>query len=696
MISRLIIFCAKWALIAMVPIFLFSFLQKVGRDWGIGLCQYIGVPTNDQSIGTFFFDFPQVFLPAATFLGTVCAAYLSGIGSRMTLRIATVIAAGIAAWPIWVDVGRVFPANRAAIFSYWSYYEQYGDLMLGTVLAVSAALLVGIFLVISQGPRRLQQSKDGRVIDKNGPWRGKYDTMFALWWRHFWARNDGIVIGERYERCKEINWDQTPWGSAVAWVCKTLSISIIGGGSAPLIRANPKGHLLTLAGSGAGKSTGYAIVNLLLGWWKTWIVMDISSELWRATARVRELLGRRVVYINPSDPDTWGCNVVANLGKTPETRDVDAKKIIGWIKSQQAAGGGGGNEVFTDHGWSITQAIIMIEMIRSERENRPWSLATVAQILLSADIEAQIQGFYLAYPEVADLLGPVLATAAVETRSGYYANATKNMKTVADATGKRLWSGWARRNFELTDLIRGGTDLYIRMNTDDLPMFKSGLQLFFGALNTEIRRACESENPEFCKGDKLREQLVYLLDEFPQIASRGESCTILQGLETMRKYNVIYWLFAQFRGQYLDVYGKDRGATVDECSYIQMFVAVQNPEQAQQLAARAGKVSVKLVGESKGESAGGGGKGMSENVGQNTSTQKDDLVSPEDIMMMCTTDEVPDEQLIVQRGKPIARVGICRWYRRPSLVWLHKLGKAAGPVVGPKMIDVPETATKAA
>ena len=674
MISRTLLFVLKWALIVAIPYVLFGYFQFIGQNLGRAIALGLGFPDNADplQIGHFIFYGCEALIPGAAILGGAALLYTLGSwGTRTHLRLVLLVVCALAFLRPWQDILGKF-REPADIFTLggMTWYAEHGDATAWFAATFAALILSALTAALLRAPRR-HRLIGGREIIPDGPWRDRWASMGELWWRYRSGWGTGLVIGERYRRDLEPDYRDSAWGSALA----ALPIPLRGGGLASLIRVNPKGHLLTIAGSGGGKSSGYAIPNLLLCRDISFIAMDLSGELWRDTARVRELAGRRVLYIDPSDENTWGCNVVASLGLNPATRDSDAKKICGWIKANQKVPGGSGGEMFSTLGWALVQGVILAEM---ERAPGQWSLGDVARIvqLPTDQLDAELSRIYAACPAARQLLGQVMGIKAPETRAGVFANAASYLEVFASPSGNRMLSGRTGRSFDIADLLDGGTDLYIRMPRDLIPMYSGGLQLLLGAINSAIE----------ARG-KLPALLVYMLDEFPQIAGRGPSCVIMSGIETMRKYNVIYWLFAQSRAQYFDIYGQERGKVLEDSCYLRMYLGVEEQGTAQMLSEACGFVTVRQetvnLGES-GQSAIHGVGSRSENSGRSEQGIKEPLIKVAEIRKMCVTDDIPDEQIILQRGRRPARVGVARWYRRRSLTWLHSLGAgqtAAGPAV---------------
>ena len=664
----------KAALATGVSYLAFSPLQDLAQEAGVAAASSLCASANDFAIGSYVFNTLEAFVPGAAILGAFCTAYALGYGERLHLRLATTAVVALSFLRPWAEFTYLFPnkgdvltLNGAAWFADHANYASWGG------AATAAILLGGLFQMVSKGPRRHRRI-GGRVIIPNGAWQDRWATMLELWWnqRAGWKR--GLIIGERYRRDLEPNWQDSPIGALLA----KLPLPLTGGGRAPLVRVNPKGHLLTISGSGGGKSSGYAIPNLLVVMDSSFIAMDISQELWRETSRVRELAGRRVLYLDPSDESSWGVNIVAGLGRNAATRDSDAKRVCGWIKSNQKAAGSSGGEMFATLGWVLVQGVIISEMERAGSDGE-WALGSVAEIvqLPSAELDVVLTDIYANCPAARQLIGQVLGIKAPETRAGIFANAASYLELFASPSGNRLFSGRADRVFKIGDLLEGRTDLYIRMPRDLIPLYAGGLQLFLGAVNSEIERR-----------GKLKSPLVYLLDEFPQIAGRGTSCAIMLGIETMRKYNVVYWLFAQSRGQYYDIYGEERGKVLEDSCQLRMYIGVEDPSTCEMLSTACGSVTVRqetLTSGESGQSATHDGGGTSKNSGHSEQGQREPLVSVAEIRRMSVYDDVPDEQIIMQRGRRPARVGVCRWYRRPAIKWLHgqAIGRvAAGPTVG--------------
>ena len=164
----------------------------------------------------------------------------------------------------------------------------------------------------------------------------------------------------------------------------------------------------------------------------------------------------------------------------------------------------------------------------------------------------------------------------------------------------------------------------------------------------------------------------------------------MSGIETMRKYNVIYWLFAQSRSQYFDVYGPERGKVLEDSCYLRMYLGIEEIGTAKMLSEQCGVITIRQETRNTGEST---GIHTSASSGRSESGVREPLITTAEIRQMAVTDDVPDEQIILQRGRRPARVGVARWYRRPSLKWLHWLG-ASRQIIGGEVRAAAERQTE--
>jgi type IV secretion system protein VirD4 len=680
MIGKIIIFLIKLAAIIIIPYLFWNYLRQAGAQIAMLVFQLVGIPNSRIAdiIGTGFYRFGEAFAPGLIFLAIGSILYRLGVwGTRAQIWIAAVIVAALAFITPYSDlIAKVHLVSNIFDRPWLVYYSTVADGVSWVSAGLAALLLLGFGRTIAAAPRRFRRIA-GRHILVDGPWRDRWATLFETWWRYRAA--DGLILGERYRRDLEPNWSDHPLSALVT----ALPIALRGGGHAGLLRVAPKGHLLTVAGSGGGKSSGYAIPNLLLCRKTGFIVLDVSGELWRETAAVRELMGRRVVYLDPTDESTWGVNVCAAFGHNPATLDTDIKKICGWLKANQKPAAGGSGAMFSTLGWALVQGVMLY--LAETRGPGNWTLGDVAAIIQQPgpSLDAELTAMYGASSVARQSLGQVMGITAAETRAGVFANAASYLDVFASPSGNRMLSGTAERVFALSDLLDGRTDLYIRMPRDVIPMYGGGLQLLIGAINSTIE----------ARGRKLDTTLVYLLDEFPQIAGAGKGCVVMSGIETMRKWNVVYWLFAQSRSQYFDVYGDQRGKVLEDSCYCRMYLAIEEETTARMLSEACGNVTV--LQESLSLSEGGSRPAYQVSAGQASEQSsrseqgvKEPLLPLAEVRRMAVDGgQIPDEQVILQRGRRPVRCGVARWYRRAEMRYLHALGRRHG-VRGPHLVPV--------
>ena len=686
MIGQLFCGLIKWGFILALPLLAFDWLRNsLGSSISGSISYQLGVvPLSDA--GMFIGEFFRALMPGLVLMSIWGGGYKAGFGTKIHFQVVSLVSLCLCFVGIYGNIMGVYGSLYAAAKD--GCEKLYMPGVGGGVLA-AIVLLVVFFLFVS-GPVHHHIDKDGRRVLKFGRYRSRFASSFELWW---WPLNSvfnqkGLIVGERCRIDLEPDWTANPVMSAVANLSSACGIPLSGGGYAPLIRINPKGHFALIGGSGSGKTTGFIEPNLRAIHDTSFVVLDLKGELWRNTSKIRELWGRRELFLDPTDSTTWGCNLVAGMGRDPYTRDTDAAKCCGWLEGVTGKGeSGGGNSMFSRLGWMLTRGTMVGVMARATAEGRDWSLSEVASIFMQPEpvVMATLNQLIMEHPECRQQIEGAMVEAK-ETFSGVIANAKSALADFASPTGARLFSGAADRNFEIEDLLDGNTDLYIRVDRDLLPQLAGGLQIMIGAITSRVATMCKNKHP-LTKGGSLRNQMVFFLDEAPQLFGGAKNCAIMAGIEVARGWNIVFFVCCQSRGQIYDAYGKEKGKVFEDSCIVKIYIQIEDDETCKLLETQSGLVSVETRSVNEGQSGStsfGAGGGLNESRGLQLGEDKEALLPAWMIRQMRVDSAgVPNEAILMIRGRKMARVGVCRWYRRPSMLWLDRIGKEAGPVIGP-------------
>ena len=698
----------KWAVIGLIILCFSETLHRMGWSFGEAIDQAVGItPLPDgygQSLfihesGRFVTYFLTDIMPGLVAVVIFGILYRGGDGTRAGLAVPLMIGAAMAYLPPFFSTVDAMNGQLLFVPGGLDVFERAADSMKWIAATVAFLMLVGCYVLMASGTRPLNK-KTVREVVPDGPWDDRLATETEL--RHWFdeGEEDGLIIGELVAHHKAINWADLPVDNRTVkqfgrWLRNTTAMYGLpicsGAGYGDLLRLNPAGSLITVSGAGGGKTVSWVFPNLFFSR-KTFIINDVKGEIYQKCAKVREIFfGRGQIFIDPEDKTSWGCNVVAGLGRDPDLRDVETSMIISWLKSGTTDDGSS----WYKNSWSGATGMVRAMMEIAAEEGRDWSLADIGDILAQDEnaVRRQMLEWAHKYPAARGSLLKCFGISADDTYSGTYASLSSYFSDFSTGVKRKLLCGKSDRVFTLTDLLNGKNDLYIRIKLSLLKEYKSSLQLLMGSINSEIVRICNAGDSEYTKkGEvKLKNQIVYLLDEFPQIAGDPSSCTINAGVQTMRSFNVIYWLFAQGMAQVKEVYGDLTPTFLDSCQ-TQMFCAIGDVNHAEELSKLSGfqTIRVRSFNESESAKTGGNGKdggGVNSSAGSAENLTKEPVLSVSDIACPVLDHKGNAEEFILrQRGRPLARVGCARYYTRPSMRWLEKVGRKAGPVIGPTRV----------
>ncbi len=181
----------------------------------------------------------------------------------------------------------------------------------------------------------------------------------------------------------------------------------------------------------------------------------------------RETLGRRVVALNPDDPNTASLNILDWIDPTDDQVIADAEQVADWIMEGMGSGGGD-NAVFQQQARSLMVAVLVDTLADPDRPRDEKTLQTVVQRLsagaptINADeIESRPDTF--PFKAIKPVATGFLAQIdnAPETGEGvklYISNSLAFMQSPGNA---RVLSGTGKTKVALGDLVAGHTDFFI-------------------------------------------------------------------------------------------------------------------------------------------------------------------------------------------------------------------------------------------
>lgn len=260
------------------------------------------------------------------------------------------------------------------------------------------------------------------------------------------------------------------------------------------------GHHLVVAGTRGGKGVS-AVIPAILDHQGPVVALDIKGENFAVTRRHREALGRKVAVLNPfglveNGKDQF--NPLDYIRPNELARDV-ALVADGLVKPEQGDGAH-----FSEMARQLVAAAI--EVIVTQEESGRRNLIAVADLLLSANLDATLE----AWADSQDLVGHRPAqTAATILRAGdrergsIQTAVSKAFEWMQSDNMRHFLSG---SSFRMDDLLDDRVDLFIVVPLDQVDKQAIFMRLFINlVLGTVVRQDGRR---------KVKAPILLVLDEF--------------------------------------------------------------------------------------------------------------------------------------------------------------------------------------
>ncbi|TVR95135.1 MAG: conjugal transfer protein TraG [Rhodospirillales bacterium] len=637
---------APWAL-ALVPIVAWFALRTGVHNLVVPLATDPALPAWERTV------------IARAVVGLDVAAALVVLGLCLVLyrhrlldRLATMAAIGVVAATATVVIAREYERLipwRPEL----SWLELSAFFDAAAVIAVTAAIVLG---AVALGPAGIARKRTPRwrdtPLDRTGSATfGSADWLPMAAARHLLPAKGGIVVGEAYrvdrDAIADVPFDPADpdtWGNGgrqplLEYTCNTAST-----------------HGLVFAGSGGFKTTSVAVPTLLR-WPASIITLDPSRELAAMTTRARRARGRRVVEIDPADPDAGGFNVLDWIDPTRPEADDNIASVVAWIAGDDAApkGRSGPAEFFASQGRALITCLLSDLVFDPALPRSACTLETFRHRLTESEraVKARLKDIHHEShsAQARDLAGSLMDMQADETFSGIYANATDLTRWLSTPGYARLVSGTA---FATEELIRGNLDLFINIPLKVLDATPALARVIVGAL---LNAVYEAEG-------RVPHRFVFLLDE----AARLRYMALLEtARDAGRKYGITMVLLYQSLGQLERQFGRDgKRAWYDSAAW-RAYAAIQDPETAEEVSKICGTYGVRQTSQSRSTGAsrrpGHWLRGHNASAGETVAEVRRLLISADELMH----DMRADEQIVVLPGHRPIRCGRAIYFRRKDM-----------------------------
>lgn len=316
-------------------------------------------------------------------------------------------------------------------------------------------------------------------------------------------------------------------------------------------------HMLTIAGSRAGKGATAIIPNLLL-WEGSTLVIDPKGTNALVTARRRREMGQKVYLIDPfnivDDEDKASFNPLELLDPdSPTIREeinIIAEALV--VPDEQQ------KEKHWDDGARTTIAGMLGHLVSSDKYKHP-TLPMLRQLISITPEEQAELWAEMSFNEGAgrlpiDAANRLIRGAGTNEISSIISNADKHTEWLSSPAMKETLG---TSSFSFADLKNEPTTIYLILPPQFLETHKRFLRLF---VNLAIG--------QMAIGGKAEVPVLLLMDEFLALGKMEE---VEKAFGLMAGYNLTMWPFVQDYGRLKNLYGSSVNAFIANSRAIQVF-----------------------------------------------------------------------------------------------------------------------------
>lgn len=342
-------------------------------------------------------------------------------------------------------------------------------------------------------------------------------------------------------------------------------------------------HCLLVAPTGAGKTVGFVIPNLLtyLG---SAVVLDVKGECFEKTARFREKLGHTVYRFGPRDFDmpSHRFNPLHRISKltNPAQRMAEIDKLATLFlqaESSQAAS-------FLPNSKDVFIACAILA-----HEQGDFTLGAIYKLAYGGEMDNKNK-FKCYARQVQDhsakLLFQKLANTAKDTLSAYL--------SVLSSSGFAPWANphtcavTAQNDFDFRTFRAKPQTVYFTVPYDDLRTISPLVRMFFSEVIASLQAKEPSDDEPF--------PVMILLDEFQRI---GKMPIIVDSLSLLRSYGGNVAIVTQSIPDIDRIYGVDDRKAIQANSGIKLYLTPSEEDTIGELSDSVGTTTKKITTKSR-------------------------------------------------------------------------------------------------
>ncbi len=369
------------------------------------------------------------------------------------------------------------------------------------------------------------------------------------------------------------------------------------------------GHVITIAGTGAGKGVAVVKPNLMT-YAGSVVVLDPKGENFEATVESRLRLGNRVFLVDPfgAAAGGLGAKYTARFNPLQSIADALAEGRHGDIFDEAAVIAdmivvtreGEKESHFNDKAKSFLKTAILFVTYAPPYQDRakfPLTLTTVKDAILrwfqSPETIKVFADVCRATPHLESAAGEITMVAG-EERASVLSTVQRHTEFL---NAPNVRESLSASDFALGDLKQQRMSIYLVLPATKLAAYNRLARVWMGSLLQAVMRDVSTP----------RHRVLFMLDEMAQL---GTMEPLIQAVSLARGYGVDLWMLFQDINQMRGAYG-ERWQTFFGNAKYQQFFGVRDLETAKYVSELLGKATIsdsdKSISEASASQATGGG-----------------------------------------------------------------------------------------
>jgi type IV secretion system protein VirD4 len=315
---------------------------------------------------------------------------------------------------------------------------------------------------------------------------------------------------------------------------------------------NAEWHAIMVGGAGTGK-TSAGIIPTIQNFPGSVVCLDIKGDIYAATAEERSKT-TKIIKINPTDPDTWSFNPLAQCDSS-DTGVVECMELGRALIPDPPQGAG-------QEEWIINGARGLLAALGLIFGEQASTLTDLAQYITTQGKEAELLIRATNHPIVTAYAQQFLSNSTNDRTGGYMPGKIAEYLTTfaVDADIQRVVEPQDGKTFEF-ETLESPCTVYLQVPEHKLRQYSDLWRLLFMQLLRHLQRRGEGKQPH----------ILVVMDEFPQL---GKMENLPEMFATLRSRNIHMLLAGQ---SIADIDAKydplTRRRIIDNCNYISIFSA---------------------------------------------------------------------------------------------------------------------------